>query len=202
MATAVAAMLVLVGAGEAQAQGFGVDAGAGASIPLGDMADAWEVGPSFGLGLVGHVSDRVALRADGELAFNSGQGLGGGQETPSLTQFRYTGGVEMRFTESDVADWYTVVGLGAGGASLSTDDFLLPGGQVAEFSETYFTAYGAIRVGYRVSPVVAFALRTRLYLTTMDRQDTQVFGDLGDGRVGDLTEEWTLPAQIRAEFTF
>ena len=126
-AAAVATVLVLAAAGEARAQGFGVDAGVGTDIPMAEMEDHWQVGPSFGLGLVAHVSDRVALRADGELALNAGSDLPSGARAPDLTQFRYTGGVEMLFTDPDVPGWYTVIGLGAGGASLDTDAFTLPG---------------------------------------------------------------------------
>lgn len=201
-AAAVAAILVLAGAGEARAQDIGVEAGVGADIPLGEMADYWQVGPSFGLGMVADVSERVSLRADGELAFNAGSGLPGGAQAPDLTQFRYTGGIEMLFTDPGVEDWYTVVGVGAGGASLETDAFLLPGGEAADFDETHFTAYGAVRVGYRVSPHVAFSLRSRLYLTVMDREDTRVFSDLTGGLTEVPDEEFTLPTQIRAEFTF
>lgn len=201
-AAAVAAVLALAGTQEASAQGFGLDAGVGVDIPMAEMQDAWQVGPSFGLGLVGAVSDRIAVRADGELAFNAGSEFANGNEAPDLTQFRYTGGVEMRFTDPEVENWYTVLGVGAGGASMSTDDFLLPGGQVAEFSETYFTAYGAVRVGYRVSPRVAFSVRSRLYLTTMSRDDSQAFDQLSDGEVNGFEEEWTLPIQLRTELTF
>lgn len=201
-AAAVAAMLVLAGAGEARAQGFGVEAGAGADIPLAEMADHWQVGPSFGLGLVAHVSERVALRADGELAINAGSVLPNGARAPELTQFRYTGGVEMRFTDPEVPGWYTVIGVGAGGASLDTDAFTLPGGQTVDFGDTFFTGYGAVRVGYRVSPHVAFSVRSRLYMTVMDRSDTQIFSDLSGGATGAPDEEFTLPTQVRAEFSF
>lgn len=198
-AAAVAAGLVLAGVGQARAQGFGVEAGAGVSIPMDELEETWGVGPSFGLGVVREVSDRMSVRADGELAFNPGEDFGA-TEAPDLTQFRYTGGVEMRFTEADVPSWYTVLGVGAGAVSMGTDDFVLPGGDLAEFTATYFTAYGALRVGYRVNPRLSFSLRSRLYLTTMNREETDEFGAVTGGAVNGFEEEWTLPTQLRVEF--
>lgn len=201
-AAAVAAMLVLAGAGEARAQDFGMDVGAGVSFPMGNLADVWDPGASLGLGLVAHVSPKVAVRADGDLAFQPGRDVGAGRVAPDLTEFRYTGGVEVRFTEPEVEDWYTVLGLGLGAVSMNTDSFRLPGGQTVDFSSTYLTTYGAVRIGYRVSPHVAFSLRGRLYLTAMDRADTQVFRALSPGQVEVLEDEWTLPVQLRTEITF
>lgn len=199
-AAAVAAALLLAGGRQAQAQDYSVELGAGVSIPMAELEDTWQVGPSFGLGVVREVSDRVSVRADGELAFNAGKEFGA-TEAPDLTQFRYTGGVEMRFTEDDVPNWYTVLGVGAGAVSMGTDDFQLPGGDFADFTATYFTAYGAVRVGYRVNPGLAFALRSRLYLTTMSREETDEFGAVTGGAVDGFEEEWTLPTQLRVEFT-
>lgn len=203
-AAAAALMLTLAfgAADEARAQGFGVDAGAGLAIPMAEMADGWRVGPSFGLGVVGRVSEKVGLRADGDLGLNGGASLANGNRMPDLTQFRFTGGVELHFTDPDLEDWYTVVGAGAGGASVSTDVFPVAGGGLSDFGETYFTAYGALRVGYRVTPSVAVSLRSRLYLTAMDRQDTQNFTLLSGGEVGPLGDEWSLPTQLRAELSF
>lgn len=201
-AAVLAAGLLLAGAGEARAQGIGVDAGVGASIPMAAMQDAWQIGPSFGLGLVGRVSDRLALRADGELGLNAGARFANDEQGPDLTDFRYTAGVEMRFTNPEVEDWYTVVGVGAGGASMTTDEFRRPNGALDEIAETYFTAYGALRVGYRVNPHVAFSLRSRLYLTVMDPEDSEGLVALSDGEAGGFEEEWTLPTQLRAEFSF
>lgn len=201
-AAAVAAMLVLAGAGEARAQDFGMDAGAGVSFPMGNLADVWDPGATFGLGLVAHVSPKVALRADGDLAFQPGRDVGAGRVAPDLTEFRYTGGIEVRFTDPEVADWYTVLGLGLGAATMDTDAFRLPGGQTVDFNNTYLTTYGAVRIVYRVNPHVAFSLRGRLYLTAMDRADTRVFESLGAGQVEGLEDEWTLPVQLRTEITF
>jgi len=194
--------LLLAGSTAARAQGTGFDAGVGIAIPTAELADTWQVGPSFGLGVAAAVSDRVRLRVDGELADNAGSTFENGRSAPDLTTFRYTGGVELRFTRERVPDWYTVLGVGAGGASVSTDMFPLTDDETGDFDATYFTAYGSLRVGYRVSRHVGFSLRTRLYLTAMDETDSQDFVVLSDGEVDGFSTQWTVPVQLRTEITF
>lgn len=194
--------LAVAGSTQARAQGSGFDAGVGISVPMAELADTWQVGPSFGLGLAAAVSDQVRLRVDGDMARNAGSTFANGRSAPDLTGFRYTGGVELRFTRERVPDWYTVVGVGAGGVSFSTDRFPLPDDETGDFDASYFTAYGALRVGYRVSSHVGFSLRSRLYLNAMDEADSQVFAVLSDGEVDGFGTEWTFPLQLRTEITF
>lgn len=202
-AAAVAALLLLAaGAAPAAGQGSGFDAGVGIAFPTAGMADTWQVGPSAGLGFVAAVSDRVGLRLDGDLSHHAGSTFANGRTAPDLTSFRYTVGAEMRFTRERVPDWYTVLGVGAGGASIRTDRFGLPDDREGDFDEDYFTAYGALRVGYRVSPRVGFSLRTRVYLTAMDEADSQGVAELSGGEVEGFGTEWSVPVQLRTEISF
>lgn len=199
-AALLAATLLLAGPGEARAQGFGIEAGTGLWIPAGELTDVWKAGPAFGLGFVAPVSDVVYLRADGNLAFDAGDRFDNGVEAPDLTQFRYTGGVELRFTDDEVPNWFTVLGLGAGGVTYDTDSFRLPGGALSSFEETFFTLYGELRVGYRVNRHLAFSLQHRTWLDAMDGGTG--FQVLSQGQVDGFEGEWNFPFQLRTEITF
>ena len=48
----------------------------------------------------------------------------------------------------------------------------------------------------------AVSVRSRLYLTVMDRDETQIFSDLSGGATEPPDEELTLPIQLRAELGF
>lgn len=197
----VAAALVLLGPSVGQAQEFGADAGGGISLPSGDLAEAWSAGPSFGLGFKAGVSDRVAVRVDGNMALNEGHTFGPNR-VPDLTQYRYTGGIEIRFTNTRAPSLFTTVGIGGGATTMVTDDYRLPGGQVTDFNHIYPTGYGALRLGYRVSERVAFSLRLRTWLTLMDEEDSRDFAVFTDGEVEAFEEEWSFPLQLRTEVAF
>jgi hypothetical protein len=85
MAAGAMLLLGLPGGAAAQAvdQPWAVEGRGGISVPAGDLADVFDVGPSFGLRVGYRVHPRVTLRVDGDVGILSGaDDLATGAEAP------------------------------------------------------------------------------------------------------------------------
>jgi len=156
-------------------QRFSVEPRAGIAIPAGDLSDVADVGPGVGLGLSYKLTNRLALRLDGDVDILSGLDASGtGPEGPDATIYHYGAGLEYALLDPTTNRWAIDVNLGAGASTFDVDDFSV-GGNVVDFSETYFTANGGIQVGYDVTPAVNVFGRGQAFLMFTDEDDTAVF---------------------------
>lgn len=211
-AMAVGAMLVpgLPGGAAAQAvdQPWVLEGRGGISVPAGELADVFDVGPSFGVGVGYRVHERVTLRVDGDVGILGGADLATGAEAPDTRLWHYNGGVEFEITRPDRSPWSVSANLGAGATTISGDDFAGPltnpvtGETVTDFSETYFTANGGLRVGYALTPSLDVFAGGQWYLAFADEDDTAVYSALSPSEIDafDTASEIPIVVGLRATF--
>lgn len=209
-ATGVAAALVLLvlpGTASAQDAGVSADVRGGLAVPVSDLADLAEAGPSLGASLRYRVHSRVALRLDGEVDLLSGLDAEGDRSaTPDVELWRALAGVDVRVlsTESPVDVRARLAGgITSFNTAVFPDVVFEPGtgDPVGDFSETYPTASGGLEVGYAVTPMVdVFATGAWTVMLT-DEQETGIFGQLRSGTGGfDRASTVPVTAGVRVRF--
>ncbi|MFW6192310.1 MAG: hypothetical protein ACOC83_02395 [Gemmatimonadota bacterium] len=186
-AAAAAAFFLLMLPGDAAAQAANgswvLEGRGGISVPAGDLADVFDVGPSFGAGIGYRVHPRVTLRADGDVAILSGND-DLATPAPDTRLWHYNGGVELELTRPGASPWDLTVNLAGGATTFSGDDFTetvtnpVTGESVTDFSETYFTANGGLKVGYDVTRRINVFVGGQWYLAFTDEDDTAVYSAL------------------------
>ena len=185
-----------------------VDGRGGISVPAGDFADLADVGPSFGLGIGYRVHPRVTLRVDGDVGIFTGSELATGAEAPDMNLWHYNGGVEVELTPPDASRWDVTANLAAGATTFSSDDFAQPltnpatGEVVTDFSSTYFTANGGLKLGYDVSRNVAVYAGGQWYLAFTDEDDTAVFSALSPTEIEPFDTASEIPIVVGLKATF
>lgn len=216
---AAAALAWLPAQGEAQGFGtdeaskFEIDARGGVSIPVSDLGDIADPGASFGLGANYWFNERIGVRVNGDAALLTGldaDETGTGLESPDVDLYRYTGGVVARITPPENR-WDVTANLGAGGATYSSDDFVggplvnpVSGEAVEDFSETYFSTTGGVKVGYDVTDRVTVFAGGQAYLDFADEDDTAIFNQVAPADVDadGFDTSWTIPIQAGVKLKF
>lgn len=128
---------------------------AGAGLPAFDLADVADPGFAVGLDLSHRVGDRVSVVAGGDVEFLSGEG-DGVAVGPDLTVWHYGAGLEAQLLDPLRTYWRLSLGGGAGGTTFDVSD----GGG----SETDFSVYGNLELGYEVSREADLFLGVRSWL--------------------------------------
>jgi hypothetical protein len=93
---ALALLLILPGRTAAQHQ-WSFQGRAGLALPLGDLADFQDIGPSFGVGAAYWLNDRFAVRGDFDIDLLSGADaelFGQSVSFEDITLYHYNAGVE------------------------------------------------------------------------------------------------------------
>ncbi|MFQ5746920.1 MAG: OmpA family protein [Gemmatimonadota bacterium] len=176
-----AAVLVLATATSGHAQGkVSVEGHGGIAIPAGDLADLYDVGPNFGANLEYNLNSRVAIRIGGDVDILSGVDMdANGQEPPDLNIYHYNAGIVLRLVEPGTSEWSFDVNANGGGSTFDSDTFTPVGtGGPQDFSETYFTFNGGLRVGYDLSPRAAVFVGGQVYVIFADETDSAALASL------------------------
>jgi len=173
---------------------FSVEGRGGVAIPASDLADLEDVGASFGVGLAYDLSSRVALRIDGDVDILSGADSGvSGSSAPDLNIFHYGAGFAVRLVDPGASRWNFDVNIGAGASTFDSDTFSA-NGVSQDFSETYFTTNGGLRVGYDLSSSVNIYASGQAYLMFTDDADTAVFSQVSsEVDPSGFDTAWTIP---------
>jgi len=187
------AALAVVSPGYAAAQSrLTVDARGGVAVPASDLADLFDVGPSFGAGLAYRLTPRVSLRLDGDVdILNGASGPGG--DGPDMNIYHYNAGVAVKLIGANTQGLNVDVNVGAGASTFNSDSFQV-NGTVRDFSETYFTTNGGVRVGYDVSRSLNVFVGGQAYLMVTDDADTAVFAQINPAAdPNGFDTAWTFP---------
>lgn len=163
------------------------EAGAGMAIPMGDIADVAESGPSFSGAASYFLQPRLALRAEGALDMLGTQGA----VDPNLQILHVTGGIEYHLTDP-MGSATLAVDFGLGASTLDSDAFVLenhpgPGRHtVGLVNGSYLAGNAGIKAGFNfarhaetgVPMVTLFAQADIRYIATSE-EETHVYGELG-----------------------
>lgn len=192
---AVAAALTLPTSVDAQVERpwmFDIDIGA--AFPVGDLEDTHEVGTSFGVGIGYWVNPRIALRADGSLHIAGGKDVDDPDVTDEIPDFdfwNYQAGLTFAVTPRDSDGPLNVTATAlAGGTTLDIGADAVAGPAVPDFTETYFSAAGNLRVGYEINRTASLYVDGGFNWVSTD-----------EGETG-LDSAWTLPLQFGVQFNF
>lgn len=215
------AFVVVLAPVEARAQGMmmddgsalSVDARGGIAVPVSDLGDIADVGPTVGLGIAYRVHPRVSIRADGDLDLYGGADFEAASAArpaaPDLRLWHFSGGVEVDVTRPDAARWDVTVNAGAGATVVDTDRFV--GGAVEnpetgelqlDFNESYFTANGGVKIGYAMNEMLDVYGGARWYLSFADEQDTAVFSALSPTEVNAFDTVSSVPLTLGLRLKF
>ena len=176
---------------------FTIEPRGGVAIPAGDLSDVADVGPSVGIGLTYQLTNRLAVRVDGDADILSGRDASGsGPDGPDVTIYHYGAGLQYALLDPAANRWAIDVNLGAGASTFDVDDFSADGGTV-DFSEAYFTANGGVQVGYDVTPSVNVFGRGQAFLMFTDEDDTAVFRAFSpDVDPTGFDTAWSIPLSV------
>ena len=162
LTAALATMLAVPATAFAQGNGPGTwqfEAGGGVAIPLNsDLKDFVKAGADFDV-LIGYmVHERVQLNAYGGLSLLSGEddplGLTTSNKLPDQDIWRFGVGGEVGLTKPGSA-FMALLGAGVGAANVKVGSFVVAGTPdipVASSSSTKFSALGALKFLYAVTP--------------------------------------------------
>ncbi len=190
----IAALALVIPAPSVAQQNFSLEARGGVAVPASDLSDLLDVGPTFGLGFAYNLSSRIALRIDGDVDVLSGvEADGAGPAAPDMNIFHYNAGLAASLVDPLRSSWNIDINLGGGASTFDSDSFQV-GGTARDFSQTYFTANGGLRVGYDVSSNVNVFLGGQAYLMFTDEAETAVFAQLrSDIDPNGFDTAWTFP---------
>lgn len=211
-AALLAAGLALPRAAPAQDVGetWTFDARGGVSVPAGDFDDLpfEDVNPTAGAGATYWFSPRFGVQVSGDwerylgddAEVASGVTTEGAPGAPDMDIFHYGGGVVADLA-SGVSRWDLEVNVAGGGTSYVSDDFAVDGGPSDDFSQTYPSASGGIKLGYDLSRSVNVFLGGQAYVAFPDEDDTQRLARLSP-RARPFDTAWTFPFQAGVKIEF
>lgn len=214
-AGAVALAVLTAAPGAARAQdgdiGLSADVRGGIAVPVSDMADLADLGPSLGASVRYRVHRRVDVRVDGEVDMLSGlDATDGLSATPDVELWRALGGVGVRILGArspvDVSA-HVEGGITSFNTSIFPEIVFDPQTDepVGDFSETYPTVAGGLEVGYPLlqSMQLSAKLFARGAWTMMftDDADTDIFGQIRSG-TGSFDRASTVPVTLGVKLGF
>lgn len=202
------AFLFLAGAGAAKAQegGLVIDGHGGIAVPAGgDWGDLVDPGPTFGASLGYKIHPRVAIQVTGDADLMSGADIAVGQviETgPDFTLVHFKGGLAVELTNpEDDSPFSATINAGGGITSMSSDDFTVDG-TTQDFSESYPSLGGGIRLGYALHDQVEGFVSGQWHEVLMDEEDTLVFRDFTGTTILSFGTASQFPLTVGFSFSF
>lgn len=175
-----------------------VDARGGVAVPAGDLADLPldDVAPALGLGVGYHLTPRIAIRADGAAEFYTGE-----QDfAPDVRFFHYNAGLEFDVIKPGQGPWDLTANVAGGGTTWDTDAGTGPGGGPGEFSETYFSVNGGLKVGYDVASYVNAYVGGQWYLQFTDEEETRVLAEVSPDLSEGFDSASSVPLYVGLKF--
>lgn len=174
----------------------------GLALPVGDLADITDLGPTAGVGLAFYPSPRFGIRVDGDW-----QGLGSGEdltdrEAPDIDLWHATAGLELGLTDSRTSSADVSLNLGGGFTVFDAGTFENAVGQLIDFSETYFHLNGGVRLGTSPDTPVGFFVSGQAFVVFTEEEDTSAFSEFAEGgfEAVDTAISFPLTAGIRLNF--
>lgn len=165
---------------------------AGLAIPVGDLGDVAESGPSFKLAASYFLNPRFALRVEGGLDLMGTTGA----IDPDLQIWHFTGGFEYHITDP-TSNTMFAFDLGLGGANFDTgiftvNDFPTTGtSSTGAFQNTYLAANGGLKLGYNFArhaasgtPIATIFIMGDIHLIFADEAETALYSSLGGNNNG------------------
>lgn len=213
IAMAVATLLMVGLAAPATAQQpISIEGHGGVGFPAGALLDLQNSGPAFGASGTYWLTERVGIRAGGDVQLFSGKeggeisNVNGISTVPDFTTFHFHGGLDVRVSPPEETSWDVRVNLGAGGASLTTEEFpsgATPPADASDFSETVFALNTGLRLGYAPTDRLnLFVLGQGLFAFT-DEQEMNVFTQFDEGLdPNSISSVWSVPLQAGVEYHF
>lgn len=198
---ALAAAVALPGALAAQGveeHPVSFDFGAGAAVPAGDYADLARPGASFELGTRYWFTDHVALRAEGDAGFFTGQEITDARSFPDQRLYQYDAGLALSILDrsDEERPWSLTADAGLGATTLDTDaiGFAMP-----DVTETWVSASGGVEAGYEVTRNVDVAVSADARVAFADDEELQPLLALAPS-MSEIGTIWSFPLTAELQF--
>lgn len=180
---AILTSLLLAAPATGQERPIQIDFLGGFAQPVGDLADAADLGPSFTIGVNYLVTPRFGIRFDGGADLLDGTDAldpSLGQNSLEIDLVRLHGGGIFSLLPPE-SPWRLDVNGGAGATVFSVPEIEGGLGNRAvnvDISEVYFSAAGGLDIGYRISERLSVFVDGRITVTLADEEDTDEISDL------------------------
>ena len=184
------------------------EGGVGLAMPMGDVADAAESGPSFSGAASYFLRPRLALRAEGALDMLGTKGA----VDPNFQILHLTGGIEYHLTDP-MGSTTVAVDFGVGASTLDSDPILLlnnpsPGRhKVGLVNGSYPSVNAGIKAGFNLArhaesgvPMVTLFASADLRYVMADASATAVYGALNNSPGFSSIMEIPLSVGLRVNF--
>ncbi len=193
-ASALLLAVLLVGAGQATAQQkLMFDSEGGVAFPTSKLAKLTDAGPSFGIKVGYQVHPRIAFNIMGDVDVLNGAELTG-VRAPDMRLWHYGAGLEAGLLPANVKRWSIRTNLGLGATTFDSDEFVTgPGSSVGDFSHTYFTTTGGVKLGYAVNRKLTTYVSGKAHWMATNREDTEVLAALDPSKAKTFNNAWTFP---------
>lgn len=132
----------------------GIQAHGGIAIPLGDLSDVADAGPSVGVDFDYYINDRWLVGVSGQLSDFAGKDLASavGGEGPGMRQWAFDGHLGVNLAEPESGFQATLSG-GGGLTVISTDRFpSAVDGALLNITETFPALRGGLQLSGALSP--------------------------------------------------
>lgn len=156
----------------------------GIALPLGDLGDVADAGPSFGLAASYFLNPRLALRAEGSLDMYGAPSAISDIDDPDLRIWHFTGGLEFHLVDP-TGNTTVAFDVGVGGVTFDTKVFQVDNfpnsGDTATgaFQKTYLAGNAGIKLGYNFwrhaetnTPMATIFIQGDFHLMFADEDDS------------------------------
>jgi hypothetical protein len=138
-----------------QPKAFDVAVQAGAAIPADHLQDFTNVGLNLGADAAWHLTNRFAIRVDGDYDALPGQKnipIAPAHGMPDVSLMHLGGGLELDFggVRTAATPWFVTTDVGAGFTNLRTQAFLHADGSMSDVTKTYPDVDAGVELGYHV----------------------------------------------------
>lgn len=199
--------------GQAAERPLSVDARAGIAVPIGDLGDVADVGPTVGVGVAYRLQPRLSVRADADVDLYGGADFEATSATqssaPDMSLWHLAAGLEFDVTRPGTSRWHVTALGGIGATAIDTDPFVEgpvdnqeTGRTEIDFDATYFTADGGLRMGYDVHDRVDVYGSILWRLSFADEEATAVFSALSPTEVNAFDMASSVPVTVGARIAF
>jgi hypothetical protein len=196
-----AVILCLPSVASAQSARFFIDGAGGVALPTGELNKLVNAGPTVGLEIGYRLTDRLALRLNGDVQDFVGASLSGSvTRGPDMRVSHYAAGFQANLLRSRNYDltgkrWQLVADVGLGLARFSSDKFRSLDDQSieCEFGHTYFAAQGGVRLAYVPTRRLSVYIGGKALQAFTRKEHTTVLAAIDPDRLQPFGSALTLP---------
>ena len=174
-----------------------VEATTGLSIPARNISKYVDVGPQFGIRVAYPIAPKLYLGAQTGLELFPGTEVVPLEKAPDVSAWRYQGGIEAIMLPPTPHGWTMTANLDVGATTLTSDKFVpVNGTDKMDYSNTFVSAAGGLRVGYAISPRVTIFADGEAHWIGATKKKTEDLAQFDHSHLFPFDSAVTIPLTI------